>query len=697
MRPQLFAFALGFNLFINTNFKVLITIWILIFTGFSQRVYASSDSLTAASLLAESTQPGISHEQRLGTLQRAKKLAQQEGDIYSTGNALYEICVVYLEQGDNEQYLIQRRSFNDYFEQYKDNTTALLLKLLDIEHNLRNSNHNEAVLNGEALVKQIRSDDLTRRSRLNDSIYEFTLSDLARLSNFLGIAYFSLGQYEFSQAYFSDSMKYNMELGNQSVVASLLGNLSAVSWSQNDFEKALDYTEQAISILETTEATQTLLRNILNKGVYLVELERPVEAQAIFFDLIQDNNIGSYPDIKISALYNLASSLIESEKFDQAERHLIEAMELSVNLKDEMSINDVNQQLAQLKIAKKDYRAAIPLLKENARYYESKGLKRDMAETYKILSGAYRNLKQYEDALDYLEPYYSLMLELQNESRQKSITEFQEKFDAEQRENEIAALKSQNAIHQLQVESKNNLIKALVAIGVLVILMIWNQLRNKQKLADQFETMSLTDPLTKIGNRRYFKAHINRELEYAKRHMNSNSQQGLGIFIFDIDFFKKLNDRYGHDAGDTVLIEFSQRIKTTLRSSDLLARWGGEEFVVAARINSQKDLPLIASKILTIINGSPFELVGSDPIAVSCSIGGVAYPFINDNDVIPDWHLLINLADHALYEAKQKGRNQWVLVENNNIQDFNELEQSGNETLDDLIKTDRIRLASSSA
>jgi len=162
----------------------------------------------------------------------------------------------------------------------------------------------------------------------------------------------------------------------------------------------------------------------------------------------------------------------------------------------------------------------------------------------------------------------------------------------------------------------------------------------------ELENKTIHDNLTKAYNREYF------ELNYKKFIAKSKENNHLFALAFlDIDHFKLVNDTYGHEVGDKVLIQFVNAIQRISRESDVFIRWGGEEFILILMIKSQNYLPTILNKIRTTIEEEEFESVGHK----TCSIGATLYK--EDEDM----NITIKRADDALYSAKNNGRNQVVL------------------------------------
>jgi len=160
-------------------------------------------------------------------------------------------------------------------------------------------------------------------------------------------------------------------------------------------------------------------------------------------------------------------------------------------------------------------------------------------------------------------------------------------------------------------------------------------------------TMSITDGLTKAYLRRYFIFRLGEEIKRIKRYGG-----GISLLMIDLDYFKKVNDTYGHQAGDKVLIEFVEIIKGISRATDLIARYGGEEFAIIAMETSSEGAKIFAERIRTIVEKHLFD-IGNMKINITVSIGIASFP--RDAETMQD---LIKKADDALYRAKNSGRNQ---------------------------------------
>ena len=166
--------------------------------------------------------------------------------------------------------------------------------------------------------------------------------------------------------------------------------------------------------------------------------------------------------------------------------------------------------------------------------------------------------------------------------------------------------------------------------------------------------MALLDPLTELANRRYIELNMQTKLDEMRRY-----GRPFGILFMDIDHFKKINDLHGHDIGDKVLIMVSNTFIKNVRTSDIVGRWGGEEFLAIIPNINEDQLYFTANKLCVLVEQSGFSL-DSGIVQVTVSIGAtLAQP----KDTI---ETLLERADKLLYYSKTTGRNR-VSIERNLI------------------------------
>ena len=164
---------------------------------------------------------------------------------------------------------------------------------------------------------------------------------------------------------------------------------------------------------------------------------------------------------------------------------------------------------------------------------------------------------------------------------------------------------------------------------------------------DRLQKMAALDPLTGIYNRRFGMARLSEEFSRSVR-----SSTPLGLIMLDIDYFKKVNDCYGHLAGDRVLIQVIKTVAKSIRKDDISIRYGGEEFLIILPGASKEDALTVSEKIMRMIEDTSVT-EGVQVIRVTVSIGVISYPELDVNNE----QELVERVDEALYQAKKTGRN----------------------------------------
>lgn len=230
--------------------------------------------------------------------------------------------------------------------------------------------------------------------------------------------------------------------------------------------------------------------------------------------------------------------------------------------------------------------------------------------------------------------------------------------NARQREQAFQALlESQMALHERQVEIERQ--KAQLEL----------QARQLEAVNRELADAALSDALTGLRNRRYLKLYLDLPEAPAATdpHLPERRRRDgprLTYFVFDLDHFKSINDRHGHEVGDVVLVEVARRLRTTVREGDAVMRWGGEEFMVVARGIDGPGAQTLAQRILEAIGGKPIDVPGG-ALRVTASLGYAPCPWRAATEAAADREaangdahdFAISLADAGAYLAKLDGRN----------------------------------------
>ncbi len=189
-----------------------------------------------------------------------------------------------------------------------------------------------------------------------------------------------------------------------------------------------------------------------------------------------------------------------------------------------------------------------------------------------------------------------------------------------------------------------------------------NSLLKIKEYHDKINEVSTTDELTGLHNRKYLQERLDAEISRARRYKTP-----LSCLLFDIDFFKVVNDMYGYEWGDVLLRNMSDKLKQMIRKEDVLTRYGDEEFIVILPNTSEDNAFLFAERFRRDIEKMEFIPAGEEerhPITVS---GGIStYPCLKNVD--EDANTIIRYAEHALYNAKKRGKNKIVQFSQINLE-----------------------------
>ena len=306
--------------------------------------------------------------------------------------------------------------------------------------------------------------------------------------------------------------------------------------------------------------------------------------------------------------------------------------------------------------------------------------KQDLARVEQLTQGAGLlalqaiALREYDDALaaagdlrGSLELFHrerTINTLVMKNSREAALAQLQLRNDRERKQRDIELLARDNELKSAALANRDLMLRVwavaalVLTLSAVVVGLLYRRVRltHRQLVANQalLRVQSERDPLTNLANRRHFLSVM--QAEQAR----GGAEAGFdgALLLVDIDHFKHVNDGYGHSAGDLVLCEVARRLNEAVRGDDLVVRWGGEEFLVLALKVPAAQAEQMAARILAAIGEKPVIVQGV-PVQVTVSIGYARFPL--PPDVLPiAWEQAINLADMALYTAKNQGRNRAV-------------------------------------
>lgn len=291
-------------------------------------------------------------------------------------------------------------------------------------------------------------------------------------------------------------------------------------------------------------------------------------------------------------------------------------------------------------------------------------------------------LENYQHAYEMLNEFKKLSDKARDLETKKYIEELKTSHELKFKEEQIALLEDEKELQgqilstikaKQAAEQKVNLYiqilsGALLVLVVILALVIRNRVvsnrelekKNKsiKQLNDNLKKLSIADNLTGLFNRHYLTDFIH-TTQLRRRASDQQESNKWSILLLDIDHFKQFNDTYGHGAGDSALVHFSNTLKSVKRESDILIRWGGEEFIWLCADSDVSKAQLAFTRLQETLAQKPVVTENNHEVYITASSG--AHSFIN-SELTPDmWLKLLTQVDQALYESKQQGRNRCTI------------------------------------
>ena len=483
----------------------------------------------------------------------------------------------------------------------------------------------------------------------------------------LGKAQLLTGKFEPALQSYLKSLQYadqQTDHPKQSRLRSLNG-LSNVYSAMKDHVKTLAVIDEALALAKELDSRKMMATLYLNQGGSYAELGRNADYAAANQRALQVSRESGLIPVEATILNNIGDGYLRSQNYPKAEELARQALAKFREIDDNggMVIAQSNIGFAlmgQGKVAQgvQEVRAALKLAQDA-------GAMADEETILGELGRMYEQLGLYKETVATVREQQKLSEQLFQAARQKSVAALQEQFDAVQRQKQIELLARDNSLKDATISNQRlqqvvTLLGAIVTVmgGVFVYLLYRRVRKTNQKLLEankQLEFHAVRDPLTGLFNRRSFFDLMNKRAANPSTGRREDDNPD-GLMILDIDHFKNINDTLGHAGGDAVLIEIAQRLLSTVRDSDMVMRWGGEEFLIYSPKANAAHLKSLAQRVLTVIGEKPIA-VGDKMMTITVTGGFLALPFSGVPEAECNWEKAMQIADMALYLGKVNGRN----------------------------------------
>jgi diguanylate cyclase (GGDEF)-like protein len=355
------------------------------------------------------------------------------------------------------------------------------------------------------------------------------------------------------------------------------------------------------------------------------------------------------------ALLNLGDSYLKTRDFAESLKYSKQALPIiqRTNQRDDEQVTLFNEGLAyiglgSIKAGEKLAEGAITEALAGSDLLDAKELLREYADALEHAGYLMMAIQVYHR-------YDAISEKFMTNTRQRAFLELSAQFDDERKARELELLRRDNALKVSEMRGQRLLQQLIIAgavfIAVICAALVWAFAR-VSKANEKLRFSSEHDPLTGLSNRRYFNERV--------LAVDGARPVGGCVLLADLDHFKRINDTFGHPAGDAVLAAMSQRLAAALRENDKLVRWGGEEFLAVLGPMTGAQADLTAERLLQAVRREPV-LWNGHLIRCTISIGYACFPMAGSaTDISLD--SAISLVDKALYEAKRRGRDRACLI-----------------------------------
>lgn len=447
----------------------------------------------------------------------------------------------------------------------------------------------------------------------------------------------------------------------------LINQLGALHVAMKNPNQGLASFQEALKLTPEVGSRALLASVKVNQGNALAELGRAKEALAAYQEALTLSQAAGLLETEIVVLINLADHYLREQAYERASNFARQALLKAgqIDSRSSMAVARANLGFAL---------AGLGNLKEGVQHinaalstYHKTGARTDEEGLTAELSALYERAGLWREALLTSRQQLALSREIFRADQTRAIAGLQEQFHATQQQKQIELLARENQLKDTELTNRK-LQQTVTFLGIAVTLMaavllalLYRRLRQsnaKLKLANsELAFHSVHDPLTGLYNRRSFLDLMKQRLDTgAAGRRQDDAQIPGGLVILDIDHFKQVNDTWGHRIGDAVLVQVAQRLKSAVRESDRVLRWGGEEFLVYSPNANSQHLQGLTQRLLQAVGTQAVELDGKT-IPVTLTAGFIVLPYSGLPETVCNWERALQIADLALYLGKANGRN----------------------------------------
>jgi diguanylate cyclase (GGDEF)-like protein len=446
-------------------------------------------------------------------------------------------------------------------------------------------------------------------------------------------------------------------------LAAALNALTLLYTQMREYDKGFQVLEELLAVSGTLESPGRMAQAKNTEYGLALDAQQPQRGQRALLDaLALERKLGARGMVA-TTLVNLSDSYLKQGDHVQALRYANEAIAAARLINNEQVEATARLNIGQALIGLGRVLEGKQSVETGLVYYERTANQPDMQAVLLEYGMALEKAGDMRGAVTAYHRERGISNQLFEKQRQKAVYELQEKYEAEKKQRQIELLSRENQLKSTEIDNRRLqqrvwwLLALVLAMASVIVGMLYRKVRHANvqlKVKNQeLKRQSARDPLTALYNRRHFQEFMR---SHAGRPLSPHAGNEVGaLFLLDVDHFKHINDRYGHAAGDLVLTTIAETLHEVLRETDMIVRWGGEEFLAFLPSVARDGLDDIALRILNGVTAQAIHYQGQ-AITVHVSVGYAPYPLAPLGQPLP-WERSVNLIDMALYLAKAHGRN----------------------------------------
>jgi len=450
--------------------------------------------------------------------------------------------------------------------------------------------------------------------------------------------------------------------GEPMLMAIAFNSLAYLYYQMREYEKGFDTLKEAYLSAENIDSPgrlATLKNTEYSLSIATGQVQRGMKALLAAVEL--ERKIGAGPMIATS-LVNLSDCFLKLKDYRNALSYAQQALEQARLINNESSMATARTNIGEAYLGLGRMAEGKKTIEEALAWYEKQGDKPSLQAFLDEYGNALESAGDLAGALRAYHRERALSDELFEKRRQKAMMELQEKYEADKRQRQIELLRQENQVKSTEIDNRRLqqrvwwLLALVFALSSVIVTFLYRKVRHANAQLEvknqELKQQSARDPLTALYNRRHFQEFMRGYQAVAK---SANEEMVSALYLMDVDHFKHINDTYGHGAGDAVLREIADGLREILRETDMIVRWGGEEFLAFLPAVPRSSLDDVARRLLGGIPARTIEYQGVT-LSVNVSIGFAPFPLAPGGKPM-SWERAVNLVDMALYLAKGHGRN----------------------------------------